>query len=64
MRIEDLKKGDIVDVYKEGQSTKRVMIFGFSKTGYAVGITSDEEYFEIFPEREVEKVIANINDLQ
>jgi len=62
MDAKDIKIGDIIDAYIEGEKTQRVMIIEVGEE-LVYGISSDNEEFAIEPRSEVERVIANINDL-
>jgi len=62
MNAKDIKIGDIVDVYIEGELTQRVMVIEIGEE-LVYGINSDNEEFAIEPRSEVESVICNINDL-
>jgi|GEM_PF-4069174 len=62
MNISDLTVGDIVDAYINGEETHRVMIIEIGET-LVFGIDSDNEEYSIEPRSEIERVIANINEL-
>lgn len=62
MNISDLTIGDIVDAYVEGEKTQRVMIIEIGET-LVFGINSDNGEYSIEPRSEIERVIANINEL-
>ena len=62
MNIKDIKIGDIIDAYIEGEQTQRVMVVEVGEE-LVYGISSDNEEYAIVPRSEVERVICNINDL-
>ena len=62
MNVKDMKIGDIVDIYIEGEKTQRIMVIEIGEE-LIYGISSDNEEFAISPRNEVERVIVNINDL-
>jgi hypothetical protein len=62
LNAKDIKIGDILDAYIEGESMHRVMITEIGKE-LIFGIDSDNLEWGIDPKYEVEKVIVNINNL-
>lgn len=62
MNAKDIKIGDIVDAYIEGEKTQRVMIIEIGED-LVYGISSDNEEYAIVARSEVESVIVNIDDL-
>ena len=62
MNAKDIKIGDILDAYIDGEKTQRVMVIEIG-VELVYGISSENEEYAIVPRSEVERVIVNINDL-
>jgi len=62
MNISDLTIGDIVDACIEGEGNYRLMITEIGEK-FVYGVGSDNEEYAVEPRGEIERVIANINEL-
>jgi hypothetical protein len=60
--IKDIKIGDILDVYIEGESVQRIVVIEIGEE-FVFGIDSNGEEFGVEPRSEVERVVGNIDDL-
>jgi len=65
MNINDIKIGDILDAYIEGESAQRIIIINKNEDDNLVfGLnTNNGKIIDINPENQIESIIANINDL-
>ena len=62
MDIKNIKIGDILDVYIEGESTQRIVVIEIGED-FVFGFDSKGEELAVEPRSEVERVVGNIDDL-
>lgn len=64
MKYKDIQLGDIVDIYLEDKSIKRVVIIGcWEIEGWLYGVDKEGCFYNIEPTIEIKSIISNIDSL-